>query len=216
MDKDILTKRIHANLEHRDTEEDIIEHYGVKGQKWGVRRASKLNAKAQKINRKNSAESDAQYEKATKVLEKKYSARRAKKAEKILNRIDAVSTKKELKANNKVIKAANILKRTEDKSYEAYNKIGDKMKAGKKLSKGQRKMRDNADDFLYDTEVHRARNQATAMMVGDSIRQRQQSRKQLANDTAKKYNNPEIAEALKRSLDIYGQRRVNKYNKPFH
>lgn len=31
MDKDILTKRIRANVAHR---EDIIEHYGVKGMKW--------------------------------------------------------------------------------------------------------------------------------------------------------------------------------------
>ena len=31
MDKDILAKRIRANVAHR---EDLIEHYGVKGMKW--------------------------------------------------------------------------------------------------------------------------------------------------------------------------------------
>lgn len=47
-------------LEHSDMIEDFLSHYGVKGQKWGVRRRQSQASRDHATNRKLAAMSDAE------------------------------------------------------------------------------------------------------------------------------------------------------------
>ena len=98
MDKDILAKRIRANVKHQD---DMIEHYGKMGMKWGQRKAAKalkksgkLTAKAYKpmrrVTEKKVAKQTVKREKAVALqdMANRVSAKHIKKSQKLIKKID--------------------------------------------------------------------------------------------------------------------------------
>lgn len=58
-------------LVHTDNSEDVIEHFGTKGMKWGVRKAAKVqyaNDKAKATTKEEKRNAKAKYKKAINPL----------------------------------------------------------------------------------------------------------------------------------------------------
>lgn len=135
---------------------DYLQHYGVPGMKWGVRRASKLQTKADAYRRKA-----AQYDPSNST--RKLSTRKQAKLQSKMDAANAKADKYQAKANKKVEKRyakagkyAGLAAYESDKGKQAYEKHD---KSAKKLEA----MADKYDKAGQVAKAELARTSASAI-----------------------------------------------------